>query len=424
MKVLAISSNCFSRTNSNGRILGCLFREFDREDVAELYVTDGVKDYSICSYYYQYSDKDALLSIFPIRKRKAKENKDENTEKVSTFRKKFGRSALMMICRELIWYIGKWWNNDLRNWLDQINPDVVVLQCGDIPFFYRIATKISLDRRIPLVLFNTEISYFIENSGDNRIVFRLYQCILRKAMKKALNIASLSIYNSQWLKDKFDSEFHKPSIVIYQSSDLELQKPQKRNSIFHIVYTGNISWGRCYPLSDIAKALLKINNEYKLDVYGVVEDQETMDVLNNTPGLIYHGIVPYQEVTELIAKASVLIITENSDEKYSRLTNFGFSGKITDSLFSGIPILAYGPKSNVGLKYLKDNDACLFVSKKNDLEDALREILFNEEKRTNCVTNAQKIAVTNHDAQKNSTRFKELLNEVARNHDKVNVYHQ
>ena len=410
MKVLAISSNCFSKTNSNGRIFGCLFRQIGKKNVAEFYVTDGNNDNSICSNYYQFSDKDAMNSLL-LRKRNEKDvvrQKNDDSEKVSSLRSRFGRSAFMMICREILWSLCNWWSDELREWLDNFRPDVVILQCGDVPFFYKIATKISKKKNIPLILFNTEISYFIENKGDNCAAFRLYRCLLRKAMKRALKIASLSIYNSQWLKDKFDSEFNKPSLVLYQSSDLTLQFPNNKDSV-SVVYTGNLSWGRCYPLADIAKALLKINKEYHLDVYGVVEDKETQNVLNNTAGLSYHGVVPYKEVMEIISNASVLVITENSDEKYSKLTNFGFSGKITDCLFSGIPILAYGPLSNVGLKYLRDNNAAQYVASKDQLEDALRGLLFDTNLRKTLVSNAQKIAAENHDAKKNSIRFKEII---------------
>lgn len=416
MKVLSISSNCFSETNSNGRIFGRLFQQISRDNIAEFYVTDGVNDFGLCSNYYHFSDKDALLSIFKKcrGRRVTSQIAMERVEKVSKFRQKFGRSSLMMICREIIWSLSNWWNEDLKEWLNLFEPDVVVLQCGDIPFFYKIATKIAIERNIPIVLFNTEISYFVENKSENLVVFSLYRYLLRKAMRKALNLASISIYNSLWLKEKFDSEFCKPSKVIYQSSDLKLQAYHGCPSKISVVYTGNLSWGRCYPLADIARVLLEMNDEYAIDVYGIVEDQDSLNVLHNTPGLRYHGVVPYNEVKRVISQASILVVAENTDEKYSRHTNYGFSGKITDCLFSGIPILAYGPLTNVGIKYLKDNNAAQYVSSKDKLEVSIREILLDDEKRKYLVHNAQKIAEENHDSIRNSIIFKEILEQTCK----------
>lgn len=414
MKVLAVSSNCFSETNSNGRIFGCLFREINKEDVAEFYVIDGVNDFNTCSSFYHFKDKDALRSIFFKNKgrRISQSSINETTEKVSNYRKKFGRSTLMMIFREVMWSASNWWNSDLREWIDEFNPNVVVLQCGDIPFFYKIATKIAKYKHVPLVLFNTEISFFIENDGGNPLLFPIYRYLLRRSMSKAIKQTAISIYNSEWLKNRFDSYFHMPSVVIYQSSDLSLQPVKCTTTSKRIVYTGNLSWGRCFPLADIANALTKIDDSYILDVYGIVKDEESLTVLNTTPGLCYHGVVSYEEVKDVTSKACVLVVTENSEERYARQTNFGFSGKITDCLFSGIPILAYGPDSNVGLKYLKDNGAGMFVGRKEDLEVSLRDILYNEDKRKELITNAQRIAVENHDAHKNSIKFKELLHSI------------
>lgn len=414
MRVLAISSNCFSETNSNGRIFGCLFREINKDDVAEFYVTDGVNDFNICSNYYQYNDRDALRSIFCKNKGRSisQSSINETTEKVSNYRKKFGRSTLMMIFREVMWSASNWWNSDLREWIDEFNPNVVVLQCGDIPFFYKIATRIANYKNVPLVLFNTEISYFIEKDGGCSLLFSIYRFLLRKAMTKAIKQAKVSIYNSDWLKNKFDSYFHKPSVVIYQSSDLLLQPVKCTPSSKSIVYTGNLSWGRCFPLADIANALTKIDDSYILDVYGIVKDEESLTVLNTTPGLCYHGVVSYEEVKDVTSKACVLVVTENSEDRYARQTNFGFSGKITDCLFSGIPILAYGPISNVGISYLKQNKAARYVSSKDELINSLKDILYNDSLRESLVINAQRIATVNHDAKKNSFVFRSILEEV------------
>ena len=85
----------------------------------------------------------------------------------------------------------------------------------------------------------------------------------------------------------------------------------------------------------------------------MVQTEKTKEILNNTNGLDYKGVVPYSEVLEKINSSDLLVLAESTSPIISRLTAYGFSTKITDYLCSGIPIFGYGPDINVGLSYLK-----------------------------------------------------------------------
>ena len=64
MKILVISNNCFAKNNSNGRILGCLFKNIPVDDVAQFYIVNGTNDFEVCQNYYHVSDSMAIRSWY------------------------------------------------------------------------------------------------------------------------------------------------------------------------------------------------------------------------------------------------------------------------------------------------------------------------------------------------------------------------
>ncbi len=78
-------------------------------------------------------------------------------------------------------------------------------------------------------------------------------------------------------------------------------------------------------------------------------------------------------------------------------TRLSFSTKIVDGLASGCAIIAIASDEQTGLKYLKSEDAALCVSKINDLECALVDIVNNPSEIVIWAEKARKCAVKNHD---------------------------
>lgn len=419
MKILVISNNCFAKNNSNGRILGCLFKEFKKEDVSQIYIIPGTNDFDLCSNYYLVSDSmlaNAMRFNGTVGKVVTPEDIATANPKMSAYRSKYGRSSFTMLCREMLWKSGLWWNDNLKNWILDTKADVVVFQCGDAPFMYDIANKAAKLLNVPIVLFNTEYYYFLNESWmpvkDNNFFFGIYNKILKKKIKTAIDGAALSIYNSDWLKEHYQVAFTSDAEVIYQSSDYNNTSDLKDFVCPKISYVGNLGFGRWEPLVEIAKAIQEINKDWQLDVYGVVQTEDVLKLFEETEGLNYMGTVPYDKALEVIASSDLLILTENQRTHFAKATEYGFSGKITDYLFSGIPVLAYGSISNVGISYLSSTKAAMVVTNKEELSTSIKTAVMDKEWRNITVARALEIANKNHDASKNAASFRNYLQRV------------
>lgn len=421
MKILVLANNCFAKNNSNGRILGCLFKYFNPDDVYQFYTAQGANDWSVCSHYYMVTDKMVIRSLYSrkgIGECPERSQQKAQIAKISEMRARFGKSYPTMLIRDMLWGLYTWWTKQFDEWLEQTQADVIVLQCGDAAFMYRIARRIAKKLNKPLVLFNTECYYFYKDNwlGENvnTFGFHFVRHRLHKAIDKLMPIVEMSIYNSDNLQNLYQTKFKRPSTVIYQSSDYSAGLcpiARQMNIPPKIVYIGNLGIGRDEALIDIASALHTINPKYVLQVYGLASD-EVEKQFRQTACLYYGGVISYNEVLDKLKDSDILVMTENLNPYYSRTIQFGFSTKITDYLFMSKPIFAYGPADNTGMAYLRDHKAAMVVSDKTALVQSLTQLLSDQTLQEQMIRNALSLATQNHDADKNAEKFKSIIQAV------------
>lgn len=418
MDVLVISNNCFAQNNSNGRILGCLFNGLKDANIRQFHVVSGANDFSICKDYLHIGDRAVLKSIFSHSKHIGEQvHQDAGvTSKVtkSDFAKSIKKNALTSLVRDAAWNFNRNVLPSIYSWIGEKAPNVIVLQAGDAEFMYRIAEKVSKYYGAPLVIFNTEYYYFERRNwidgGGNSFCFKLFKCRLRKTIERVTKYAAISIYNSDWLKSKYDTKFNRPSVAIYQSSDIHLQ-PNLSEVPKRLVYVGNFSFNRHLPIIEISKQLSQISSDYTIETYGPASES-IIDELMKCPNITYNGIIPYNEVLDIITNCKLLLLVESLDPLNSKLTEYGFSTKITDYMGTGVPILAYGSINNVGIGYLKKENAAFVANTPEELAGVLNESLFDADKRLEVVKTALKMSEQNHKSETNSAKFYSVLKSV------------
>lgn len=398
-------------------MISCLFKDIEPGDVYQFYIVNGINDFNVCSNYYLINDKDVIKSFLKIGKigREIKEDSlFVSKQTTSEYRGKIGRNSLTMLMRFLLWKLNGNVYKSLKEWAVHTNPDIIVLQAGDAPFMYDLAYKLSNNIGVPIVIFNTEYYYFETlnwvNGARKGLFFRVFRKCLKHSFRKAIQSAVLSIYNSEWMKKQYDSEFHMPSIYIYQSSDIHngsyLKSDKKR-----IAYVGNLSFKRYLSIVEIAKSLKGVTNDFVVEVYGP-GDEDAINCLKAESNIRYEGTVGYDKVLEIIQDSHLLLLTESLDPINSKLTEYGFSTKITDYMGTGIPIIAYGSKDNVGIGYLKENKAAFVANTPEKLSEKLRDAISDEDERKLVVKRALELSEQNHRSDKNAYKFMSALQEV------------
>ena len=417
-KVLVISNNSFSLSNSNGRTLGLLFKGWPKDKLAQFCITTDGPDWDICDNYFCASDKSvfkSLLSFHPVQRN---DLKSLGTVKISSI-KRHKRTAILSFARHVVWSFKRWRNGEFYRWVEEFSPEIVLLQCGDTAFPHDLARDLSDKVGAKLVMFNTEGVYFLKSKFlydgfCDFVFFPLYRSIFKKSYRKAMHAASYSFYLNDLIKKDNDEKFGVPGSVIYNTSSI-VQEVTPLPYAGHqpiISYFGNMGYNRSKVLVEVAKVIRELNCDAVFDVYG----KGYIDVVKRLEGckeMNYHGFIPYEEIVEVIRKSDIVLHVEAQDSEIVESIKYGFSTKIADCLSSGKPFLLYAPKNIACAQYLIENDCAWFADTPESLKDAILSILNDSETRNRKLAKAKEVAAKNHSIKANCEKFQKQLIAIA-----------
>jgi len=150
----------------------------------------------------------------------------------------------------------------------------------------------------------------------------------------------------------------------------------------------------------------------EIDVYSGSISSDLISNLTKANGVRFNGAISPSEVTERMRECIAVIHTESFDEEKKKQVCFSVSTKIAESLMYGPCLIAYGPEGIASIDYLKENNAAYVITRPEDLESGLTEILTNRELREQIVKNARALALKNHNADVNPRKVRKWLQEV------------
>ena len=391
-RILIISNNCLSKSDSNGRTLGNFVSLWPKDSLAQFCIHDQDKDWDICSNFYVISDMQVVKAFLFGQKTDGRKtfSVDEITKKSNKIGQiKVSRTPLSMLLRNVAWTSMRWQNEIFKTWINNFRPEIIILQAGDLPAFYDIAVRIATERKLPLAIYNSEEYYFKDYCyfGENtsfKFLYKIFHKKLKESVRNALKYATGSIYISEYLKELYDKEFGKRSITLMTSATEEVNSSaisQESSLKQAIIYGGNLGIGRHEALIDIGNALQEIDSNLKIDIYGKCDDFKVIQKLNNSKGINYIGLVPYHELQEKIKCARLLVHVESMRPYYIRDIKYGFSTKIADSLASGVPFFVYASSELTSVQYLSKNQCAIIATDKEQLNKKLKDALYDTKVR-------------------------------------------
>jgi len=414
--LLVIANNSLSENNSNGRTLAGFLKGWDKESIAQIYISGEIPSSKVCDNFFQITDGAVLKGLFrknTIGKQvfnTVEINNNSNTKKLSK-----GKSILKIVFRDLLWGTNVWWNKKLKNWLGDFSPDILLFFAGESVFTYKMAMKIAKYCDIPIVVYNSEGYYFkeknyLKNSGViSELIYPIFHSNFKRIFKKLMKKAVHTVYINDKLKNDYDKALNLPSTTIYTASDVQLCCKKEQNSCPVVSYLGNLGVGRHIALVEIAEVLNEINSDYKLNVYGKIPNDDVKKAFDNCSAINYCGVVPYSEVIEIMHKSDLLVHGESYDDFTVWDLKYAFTTKIADTLSCGTCFFVYAPEELACTEYLLKNECACVVTDKNQLRVTLEELLNDIELRERYIKKGLEIAEKNHNSKKNCEKFQKIL---------------
>jgi len=417
-KLLVLSNNSFSKSNSNGRTLSSLLRGWPKDRIAQFCISSDGADFDVCENYFCVTDADVLRSTMHLKAAKRRDLKDKakidaNSKNGHVVHRK---TSFKMLARNIAWQLGFWRGANFNKWIDSFHPDIIMLQNGESYFMHNLAMKLARRTGARLAMFNTEGHYFFKHdyfAADGslgRILFKCYQFKYKSVVKKFMAICEKQIYGNELLQSDYDSEFgSKNSKVIYTGSSLTFTPPTFKDNKVIFSYLGNMGFDRPKALKEVAEVLGSINPEFRLDVYGFAKSKHMENDLRSCPFIRFHGAVPYERVVEVMGQSHFLFHVETQIEDWAESLRYGFSTKIADSIASGKIFILYSSPEIAGAKYIISTEAGIFASTKEELKKKIIEVLNSGSVRDKIAHSARIASERNHNPKRNSDIMMEYL---------------
>lgn len=420
--VLVISHNVFSSTSNMGKTMASFFRDWNKENIAQLFLHSEIPNTDICTNYYRITDFDIVKSIIKFQepvgiilsesdvKINAASNRIDTGIKSDIYQIGRKRRPWMYLIRDFMWSIKKWNTDQLMEWINDFNPEVVFFAAGDYSFSIKIAQKICRLKNLPMIVFFGDDYFFLENQSFS--VFKIiHKNIYRNNFKIMFNYLSVFIAANDKMKIKYQNEFNNVGYTIMTSAEISDSTLVLSNEgKIRISYIGNLGLNRWKPLIEIGKCLRQIG--YVLDIYSGETRESTLSHLNIGNGIRFHGCIPANEVNNIIYSSTIIIHVEAFDKINRQKTKYSMSTKIAESLASGVCLFAYGPDDVSSMEYLVENEAACVVTKKEDLKNKLNEIIKNDDLRKKYIYNALKLAKMRHNYEANLNQFYQIIIDV------------
>lgn len=383
-KLLIISNASMSQSDSNGRNLARLTAFLSPSQKAQFFVY-GTPDFDECFDYYRVTDSMALSSFLTRKKQsgvytRELANKQNETQK----KKKNKKTPFRMILRETVWKFGCWKNTFLDKWIESINPDCLLVVCGDNAFTLDLARRIASKKGLPIILYSTEEYPFKEYNYVTKrpsLFYKILKRIIEKAYKRIEKYVKAAVFNTIPLRDLFASKYSYKCHYIYQSSNIDwIESKPKIAERPRISYLGNLGLNRHKALIDIAKVLSLIDSTLTLDIYGNVPEEAKKE-FEEYPNICLRGFVSYNKVVEIIHESSLLVHAEYNDGFYNRDLRYAFSTKISDCVCSGTPLLIYAFQGLAETTFLKEQKCAFVATNKGELLVEMNRALYDQQSR-------------------------------------------
>lgn len=419
MKILVVSQTVISDTTNMGKTFAGYFSDFAVAEIAQLYLRAGMPESTgLCNNYYSFSDSDAIKSIVKrsVHGRRIDvkdiENQGTNNAAVSTegvYKVVSKHKAWLLLIRDLIWRLSAWANDDLYNWIKEFSPDIIFFAPGDGAFSYRITQTLAKRFHLPFVAVCVD-DYFINNRNKGELLGSFRQKRFLKTVHTVFKDAAALFTICDSMTAAYKKLFNKPCYTLHTSASATGFSPVPGAT--KISYTGNVEWGRSKSLIELGQALHQAEEQPgKIDVYSGTYQPEYIEPLKRAEGIDFHGKVSGNEVRTIMSNSLAVVHTESFEEEYKELVRYSVSTKIADSLMYGPCLIAYGPEGIASIDYLKKNKAAYVITRQEDLEAGLKEILTNKELRDVIICNARALAHKNHIAEVNGKKLRTWLQE-------------
>lgn len=393
-RILIISHNPINSSGSMGKTIKSLVSQYEKKDLAQVYIVEGAPSLSVCSNYWFLSDTSQikLMNMEFMGRRIDPTEKDYNSDqgylnfngsKIFHWLK---NGNIFRLIRNAFWMRNTELSAEFRNWLDLFQPTKILFIAGDNTGLYKLTKLISDIYNINVSIYYTDDFIFQKSTS-------VFHSILKQRIKIAFsklsdNLDSLIVI-SEKMKEKYAKSLYNGKIEILMNAvDTQLKSEMfslvnvnhSKVRIIKIGYFGGLYLNRDKVITKLAKVILQYNLDYasrmefRLDIYS---KQDILKNINDKNKFVrYLGFIGEDELATKQNEYNILLHVESFDKKMINKTRYSISTKIPEYLAIPRVILAIAPPHVASFEYLseKSTNYCSSSFESDAIYGTLRKI--------------------------------------------------
>ena len=386
-KVLVVSRGVWD-DNGTSSTLTNIFENYDNNKLSQIYIETKKPNTNHCSSFFQISEFSLIKKIYRWRIQTGHRVDSVYVQDESIARKEAEtmqyirghRSFLYTVLREFLWHLNGWKTKELKEFIHEENPDVVWLTGSPLILMNRLAKFVVKVSHKPYCIYEMDDVYSYKTCGNNPFKY-IYRFFLRKRVKSLIKGASQVFVISSKMKREFDSLFDINSCVLTKGIDFSNRDfvPYNPKYPINMVYMGQLIYDRISSIVMLSEALDIINAKSKQVVLNIYTGTNILEPIRNVitkkGNVVFCSPVPYSKVEGIIKQSDVVLFAESFNPKYKNIARLSFSTKLTDYFAGGKCLLAIGPDDIAPIEYLKEKDAAIVVSNREELIDKLEYLI-------------------------------------------------
>jgi glycosyltransferase involved in cell wall biosynthesis len=427
-KVLIINQP-FNNNTGGGITLTNLFNGWDKNKIAVVchnFLLENVST-NRCNKYYQLGYKEHKY-IFPFNLVKRKHysgalNFDGKEIKTPNIHKSKMRIKIVMdYFFPIVKFLGidngisrVVLSNELCQWLDDFNPDVIYAQSTSkegLEFILLVHAYL----KIPLVFHMMDDWLAVGGNGlfNSRNIKRN-----EREFIKLVNAADVLMSISEEMGTEYKRRYGKTHITFHNPIDLDFWgKYQRINYDLPpspvILYAGRLGLGIDTSLQLIAKAIQLLNKKLNLHLKFVLQTKEAPAWIADYNCVEQTRFVAYDELPRVFSAADLLILPYDFSSESIKYIGYSMPTKATEYMASGTPIIVFSPEETAIVNYARKYDWAKVITENNidTLCEGIAALIQNETTRQQIAQNAINVAKKNHGSVQVTQHFQEVIDSV------------
>lgn len=410
MKILIFTVESWN-SKFGANTFSSIFQNMPDSEFANICIRDEVPDSDFCKRYFRISEPRVIRSVLLRNTKTGKEvfhnqsadtvdQKDLSWKNELYNKNRQKRSYSKLLVRELLWKLGVWKTKELKTFLSDFNPDLIVYEMSGYLHFNRLcrfAAEYTKAKSIGY-FWDDNFTYKQSKCTPGFLIFRFLQ---RKSLKKSVRHTDAFWAITDKTKQEADAFFGIRSTVLTKPIFFEKDeafRPYTPHKPIQMLYTGNLLIGRWESIRSVSQAMDRINQDsekIRLDIYtaSYISPEEKSKL---SPFVHIHEPVPQPEVIALQKEADILLLAEAVSSPHSQIARLSFSTKITDYLHSGKCIFAIGDGDTAPMEYLKSENAAFCAGTAEEICSGLKTLTESPELICQMGKNAYDCGKRNH----------------------------